>query len=103
MSRRTAGPGSSPGLSTKQRTKLWMRLRKLDGLCSKYADPRTSSFFTKLCSIFITPTHFSNAANKKREALWVKYDLERKTIRNKLKQNGKQKRDSKKGSDHSAV
>ncbi|MEN6622552.1 MAG: hypothetical protein ABFD50_13495 [Smithella sp.] len=75
----------------------------MDSLCTKYAEPKTSGLFKKLCSIFIIPTRSSESEDKKRKALWTKYDLERKTIRNKLKENGKQKRDSQKGSDHSAV
>jgi hypothetical protein len=78
MSRRTAGPGSSPGLSTKQKTALWNKLRKLDALCEKHkvtqADHLTSLFFKN-----------RNTLYAKKFALFKKYDEQRKQIRWKLK------------------
>lgn len=78
MSRRTAGPGSSPGLSTKQKTALWQKLRKLDTLCEQYKVTQ----FDRIASLFYK-IH-SKQYNKK-FALFKKYDEQRKLIRWKLK------------------
>lgn len=87
MSGRAAGPGSSPGLSTKQKTKLWNRLRKLDALCQK--------------QIFLRSIHVWDV--RKYDNLFVKYDNKRKEIRNKLKAYGKQKRHGSDGPDENQV
>jgi hypothetical protein len=71
MSRRAAGPGSSPGFSTKKKTQLWNRLRRLDAKCASY----TTYFFNKK-PFFLTA---------KDESMFKKYDLERKEVRTKLK------------------
>lgn len=78
MSRRTAGPGSSPGLSTKQKTALWQKLRKLDALCEQYKVTQ----FEHLASLFYK-IHSKQYAKK--FALFKKYDEQRKLIRWKLK------------------
>lgn len=78
MSRRTAGPGSSPGLSTKQKTALWKKLRKLDALCERYKVTQ----FDHLASII---SKSLNVNYTKKFALFKKYDEQRKLIRWKLK------------------
>lgn len=78
MSRRTAGPGSSPGISTKQKTALWQKLRKLDALCEQYKVTQ----FDHLASII---SRSLNASYTKKFALFKKYDEQRKLIRWKLK------------------
>lgn len=78
MSRRTAGPGSSPGLSTKQKTALWKKLRKLDALCEQHKVTQ----FDRIASIIAM--HHSKQYTKK-FALFKKYDAQRKLIRWKLK------------------
>jgi hypothetical protein len=78
MSRRTASPGSSPGLSTKAKTKLWNKLRKLDALCAAYKVAQSDH----LASLFFKNRHMPYA---KKFALFKKYDEQRKQIRWKLK------------------
>lgn len=78
MSRRTAGPGSSPGLSTKQKTALWQKLRRLDALCEQH---RVTPF-ERIASV-ISMVHSKQFAKK--NALFKKYDEQRKLIRWKLK------------------
>lgn len=78
MSRRTAGPGSSPGLSTKQKTALWKKLRKLDSLCAH----NKVTQFDRMASI-ISRSH--NTYFTKKFALFKKYDEQRKLIRWQLK------------------
>lgn len=78
---RAAGPGSSPGLSTKQRSALWQRLRRLDRLCTRYEPVKPSPFVEKIWRCFIT----LGLPDKKRQALFDKYDQQRKDLRNKLK------------------
>ena len=78
MSRRTACPGSSPGLSTKQKTALWKKLRKLDALCEQHKVTQLD----RMVSI-ISKSH--NAHYTKKFALFKKYDEQRKQIRWKLK------------------
>ena len=78
MSRRTASPGSSPGLSTKDKTKLWNKLRKLDALCHKYNPIRYNS---KYCfTLFI-----NNKEVDKARQLFAKYDEQRRLVRIQLK------------------
>jgi hypothetical protein len=78
MSRRTASPGSSPGLSTKDKTKLWNKLRKLDALCHKYNPIRYNS---KYCfALFI-----NNKELDKARKLFAKYDEQRRLVRIQLK------------------
>ena len=74
MSRRTASPGSSPGLSTKQKTTLWRKLRKLDALCQRYK-PIYHSF---LLGIYIKEA-------EKNIKLFTKYDEQRRLVRQQLK------------------
>lgn len=78
MSRRTASPGSSPGLSTKEKTKLWNKLRKLDALCETHKIVQSAH----LTSLFFKNGHTLYA---KKFALFKKYDEQRKQIRCKLK------------------
>ena len=78
MSRRTASPGSSPGLSTKAKTKLWNKLRKLDTLCNEHKVVQSDH----LASLFFKNGHILYA---KKFALFKKYDEQRKEIRWKLK------------------
>jgi hypothetical protein len=77
-SRRAAGPGSSPGLSTKSKTKLWQKLRKLDALCAKYS---TKTF----SSVPFCMSLKSSRELEKYECLFAKYDKQRKQIRWNLK------------------
>jgi len=77
-SRRAAGPGSSPGLSTKSKTKLWQKLRKLDALCAKHKVLYFSDipFCMSLRSLSNTEKH---------ERAFAKYDKQRKDVRQQLK------------------
>jgi hypothetical protein len=79
MSRRTACPGSSPGLSTKEKTKLWQKLRKLDALCHRY---NPSRYNRKYSFIFF----INNKEADKARQMFAKYDEQRREVRNKLKQ-----------------
>ena len=83
MSRRTASPGSSPGLSTKAKTKLWNKLRKLDALCQRYNPARYTGKYS-----FVFFIH-DKEADKTRQ-LFAKYDAQRKLVRNELKYLAKQ-------------
>lgn len=88
MSRRTASPGSSPGLSTKEKTKLWNKLRKLDALCHRYNPSRYNG---KHSFIFF----INNKEADKARQMFAKYDEQRKLVRNTLKQyHGQQKGNS---------
>ena len=78
MSRRTASPGSSPGLSTKAKTKLWNKLRKLDALCHRYNPSRYNG---KHSFIFF----INNKEVDKGRQLFIKYDAQRKLVRMQLK------------------
>jgi hypothetical protein len=78
MSRRTASPGSSPGLSTKAKTKLWNKLRKLDALCQRY---NPSRYDRKYSFIFF----INNKEVDKGRQLFIKYDAQRKLVRMQLK------------------
>jgi hypothetical protein len=71
MSRRTAGPGSSPGLSTKQKTALWKKLRSLDRICAVHSPLRLG--------------HIPFSMYATREKLFAKHDERRKQIRAVLK------------------
>ncbi len=79
--RRVASVGSSPTiptikkLTTKQKTKLWNQLRKLD------RDITEMDRFIKLNSYFtLNPKHLTANKNKR-----ISLDLKRKEVRNKLK------------------